>query len=69
MADQAKDYTARIEELQQNGQLSPQAGELIAQMAAKIQELEQRNERLRKAVRAQSGTPRMSSKLKDALYE
>lgn len=69
MADQAKDYTTRIEELRQNGQLSPQAGELIAQMAAKIQELEQRNERLRKAVRAQSGTPRMSSKLKDALYE
>lgn len=69
MADQAKDYTARIEELRQNGHLSPQAGELIAQMAAKIQELEQRNERLRKAVRAQSGTPRMSSKLKDALYE
>lgn len=69
MADQAKDYTARIEELRQLGQLSPQAEELIAQMGVRIQELEQRNERLRKAVRAQSGTPRMSSKLKDALYE
>ncbi|MBE0335966.1 MULTISPECIES: hypothetical protein [unclassified Paenibacillus] len=64
------DYSAKIEALLEQGLVSPQAQELITELETELDLLRKQNESFRKALRAKTAqTPRMSTKLRDALYE
>jgi hypothetical protein len=64
------DYGARKEALLDQGLLSPQALVLMAELETELDLLRKQNESFRKALRAKSAqTPRMSTRLRDALYE
>ncbi|TKH41880.1 hypothetical protein C1I60_21455 [Paenibacillus terrae] len=64
------DYSAKKEALLEQGLVSPQAQELITELETELDLLRKQNESFRKALRAKSAqTPRMSTKLRDALYE
>ncbi|MET3209389.1 UNVERIFIED_CONTAM: hypothetical protein ABIC26_002336 [Paenibacillus sp. PvR008] len=64
------EYIAKKEALLEQGLVSPQAQELITELETELDLLRKQNETFRKALRAKSAqTPRMSTKLRDALYE
>ncbi|WP_149093546.1 hypothetical protein [Paenibacillus terrae] len=64
------DYSAKREALLEQGLVSPQAQELITELETELDLLRKQNESFRKALRAKTAqTPRMSTKLRDALYE
>ncbi|MFK4301074.1 MULTISPECIES: hypothetical protein [unclassified Paenibacillus] len=64
------DYSAKKEALLEQGLVSPQAQELITELETELDLLRKQNESFRKALRAKSAqTSRMSTKLRDALYE
>lgn len=64
------EYIAKKEALLEQGLVSPQAQELITELETELDLLRKQNESFRKALRAKSAqTPRMSTKLRDALYE
>ncbi|MDP4096722.1 hypothetical protein OIN60_08050 [Paenibacillus sp. P96] len=59
----------RKAEMERLGLLSPEAEALLNDMMDELERLEKQNDSLRRSLRSSSKTPRMSSKLKDALYE
>ncbi|WP_225999017.1 hypothetical protein [Paenibacillus sp. BJ-4] len=64
------DYSARKRTLLEQGLISPQAQELISELETELELLRKQNESFRNALRAKSvQNPRMSTKLRDALYE
>ncbi|MGW8957845.1 hypothetical protein [Paenibacillus sp. NPDC055715] len=70
MDQKDKTYSAKKEALLEQGLVSPQAQELITELETELDLLRKQNESFRKALRAKSAqTPRMSTKLRDALYE
>lgn len=69
MDDVNSRFKQRKVELARLGLLSSEAEELVNDMLEQLEKLEQRNTVLRRSLRSSSKTPRMSSRLKDALYE
>ncbi|MGW9526801.1 hypothetical protein ACWHAM_03450 [Paenibacillus terrae] len=70
MDQKDSDYSAKKEALLEQGLVSPQAQELIMELETELDLLRKQNESFRKALRAKSAqTSRMSTKLRDALYE
>ncbi|MFM9279051.1 hypothetical protein [Paenibacillus jiagnxiensis] len=69
MDDVNSRFKQRKAELARLGLLSSEAEALVNDMLEQLDMLEQRNTALRRSLRNSSKTPRMSSKLKDALYE
>ncbi len=64
------DYSAKKGALLEQGLISPQALELITELETELNFLRKQNESFRKALRAKSAqSSRMSTKLRDALYE
>ncbi|WP_025685853.1 hypothetical protein [Paenibacillus maysiensis] len=64
------DYSAKIEALLEQGLVSQEAQELMTELETELDLLRKQNESFRKALRAKTAqTPRMSTKLRDALYE
>ncbi|MBE0344251.1 hypothetical protein E4V51_31160 [Paenibacillus sp. 28ISP30-2] len=59
-----------MEALLEQGLVSPQAQELITELETELDLLRKQNESFRNALRAKTAqTPRMSTKLRDTLYE
>ncbi|AET61485.1 hypothetical protein HPL003_23835 [Paenibacillus terrae HPL-003] len=70
MDQKDSDYSAKKEALLEQGLVSPQAQELIMELETELDLLRKQNESFRKALRAKSAqTSRISTKLRDALYE
>lgn len=70
MDEKNTDYSAKRRALLEQGLISPQALELIIELETELDLLNKQNESFRKALRAKSAqSPRMSTKLRDALYE
>ncbi|MFB5675487.1 hypothetical protein ACE3NQ_01920 [Paenibacillus terreus] len=69
MDDVNSRFKQRKAELARLGLLSSEAEALVNDMLEQVDMLEQRNTALRRSLRSSSKAPRMSSKLKDALYE
>ncbi|WP_208618714.1 hypothetical protein [Paenibacillus kribbensis] len=70
MNQKATDYSARKSTLLEQGLISLQAQELISELETELELLRKQNESYRNALRAKSAqNPRMSTKLRDALYE
>ncbi|MGO4952781.1 hypothetical protein [Paenibacillus sp. DRB1-1] len=70
MDEKNTDYSAEKGALLEQGLISPQALELITELETELNFLRKQNESFRKALRAKSvQNPRMSTKLRDALYE
>ncbi|MGQ3477533.1 hypothetical protein [Paenibacillus sp. TY11] len=70
MDEKDTDYSAKKGALLEQGLISPQAQELINELETELSLLRKQNESFRKALRAKSAqSPRMSTKLRDALYE
>ncbi|MFB5268351.1 hypothetical protein ACE41H_16435 [Paenibacillus enshidis] len=69
MEDVNSRFKHRKAELARLGLLSSETEALVNDMLEQLEMLEQRNAALRRSLRSSSKTPRMSSKLKDALYE
>ncbi|MEC0181746.1 hypothetical protein P4H61_09565 [Paenibacillus peoriae] len=70
MGQNDTDYNARKRTLLEQGLISLQAQELISELEIELNLLRQQNESFRNALRAKSAqNPRMSTKLRDALYE
>ncbi|WP_350339094.1 hypothetical protein [Paenibacillus polymyxa] len=70
MDEKNTDYSAKKGALLEQGLISPQAVELITELEKELNFLRKQNESFRKALRAKSAqSPRMSTKLRDALYE
>lgn len=64
------DYSVRKRILLEQGLISSQAHELISALETELELLRKQNESFRNALRAKSSqNPRMSTKLRDALYE
>ncbi|MCC3379210.1 hypothetical protein ACFQ5D_13920 [Paenibacillus farraposensis] len=70
MGQNGTDYSARKRILLEQGLISTQAQVLISELEAELDLLRKQNESFRNALRAKSAqNPRMSTKLRDALYE
>ncbi|KAF6575213.1 hypothetical protein ACYCS5_00930 [Paenibacillus sp. SEL3] len=70
MDEKNTDYSAKKGALLEQGLISPQAIELITELETELNFLRKQNESFRKALRAKSAqSSRMSTKLRDALYE
>ncbi|KAF6580176.1 hypothetical protein G9G54_08370 [Paenibacillus sp. EKM212P] len=70
MDEKNTDYSAQKGALLEQGLISPQALELITELETELNFLRKQNDSFRKALRAKSAqSPRMSTKLRDALYE
>lgn len=70
MGQNGTDYSARKRTLLEQGLISTQAQVLISELEAELDLLRKQNESFRNALRAKSAqNPRMSTKLRDALYE
>lgn len=70
MDEKNTDYSAKKRTLLEQELISPQALQLITELEAELNLLCKQNESLRKALRSKSAqSPRMSTKLRDALYE
>ncbi|QYK62866.1 hypothetical protein KAI37_03196 [Paenibacillus sp. S25] len=70
MDEKNTDYSAKKGALLEQGLISPQALKLITELETELNFLRKQNESFRKALRAKSvQNPRMSTKLRDALYE
>ncbi|WP_220028142.1 hypothetical protein [Paenibacillus sp. S02] len=70
MDEKITDYSAKKGALLEQGLISPQALELITELETELNFLRKQNESFRKALRAKSAqSSRMSTKLRDALYE
>ncbi|MEK5260472.1 hypothetical protein MKY75_14800 [Paenibacillus sp. FSL L8-0663] len=70
MDEKNTDYSAKKGALLEQGLISPQALELITELETDLNFLRKQNESFRKALRAKSAqSSRMSTKLRDALYE
>lgn len=63
------EWEAKMKELEMQGLLSPKAAELAAGMLEDLRALESQNGNLRRAALKASRQDRMSTKLKEALYE
>ncbi|WP_176718130.1 hypothetical protein [Paenibacillus kribbensis] len=70
MDEKATDYSTKKRTLLEQGLISPQAQELISELETELELLRKQNESYRNTLRAKSAqNPRMSTKLRDALYE
>jgi hypothetical protein len=70
MDEKDTDYRTKKRTLLEQGLISPQAQELISELETELELLRKQNESYRIALRAKSAqNPRMSTKLRDALYE
>lgn len=70
MSDTIQPALVHIEQLLQKQQLSIEDHNALQQLLDTVQQLQADNKRLRTAlVKANSKKPKMSSRLKDALYE
>ncbi|AWP28470.1 hypothetical protein PVOR_13129 [Paenibacillus vortex V453] len=70
MSDKMETWKARMQEVESQGGLSPEAATLIHAMYEELEVITKQNMNLRKTVlKATSKQTRMSSKLKDALME
>ncbi|WP_328800169.1 hypothetical protein T3H97_15315 [Paenibacillus sp. LX16] len=70
MDEKNTDYSAKKGALLEQGLISPQALELVTELETELNFLRKQNESFRKALRAKSAqSSRMSTKLRDALYE
>ncbi|WPP43054.1 hypothetical protein SK066_08995 [Paenibacillus hunanensis] len=70
MSDTIQPALVHIEQLLQKQQLSTEDHNALQQLLDTVQQLQADNKRLRTAlVKANSKKPKMSSRLKDALYE
>ncbi|MFD1885151.1 hypothetical protein [Paenibacillus wenxiniae] len=70
MSDNIQAAWSQIDQLLKQGQLPKEDSAALQQLLDAVQHLEAENKRLRTAlVKANSKKPKMSSRLKDALYE
>lgn len=70
MSDNIQSARSQVEQLLQQGQLRAEDSVALQQLLDTVEELQTENKRLRTAlVKANSKKPKMSSRLKDALYE
>lgn len=69
MNDTAAELAAQAKKLEEQGLLGGEAAEFVARLLAEMDTLRRQNGNLRRAALKSSKQDRMSTKLKEALYE
>lgn len=68
--DKVNEWQMKFQQLQQQGSLNSEAEQLISELLAGFSEVQAQNQRLRKQIlQKTTGDSRMSTKLREALYE
>ncbi|NMO96897.1 hypothetical protein [Paenibacillus lemnae] len=69
MSEHESEWKQRIAELEQDQKLTPEAREIMQHLLNEVERLTLQNKNLRRAALKSTKQDRMSTKLKDALYE